>query len=372
MTALVGPRRSPGVCAVPFGTGAVLHDAVHARVHLLNEIGSVVWEACDGATPIDELVEAFHHASGHPREQIDGDVRDHITALRSHGLVDRPAPPVPVPTPWADEPAGSLTSDPLGVFDEGVVVRSNDPWVIDHVHGSFSGLRGAASATIVLDVALGADGVLRLRGRGYDASFTDPDLLDEALASQLNRVAGGSASPLAVHAGAVRSPAGHVAMLVGPSGSGKSTLTATMVKTGWDYLSDEAVGVRPGSLVAVGYPKPLALDPLSQAAIGLPASGAPMVPAQRLRPDVAQLAGDVGQVAVVLHPRYRRGVTVTTRRLSADEALISLAEHALNLTPGGSAVLKTLAQLVQEVPSVELVHDGSDAAVAEVQRLTRG
>ena len=44
------------------------------------------------------------------------------------------------------------------------------------------------------------------------------------------------------------------------SGSGKTTLTAALVRAGWAYGTDEAVGVRAGSLAAVTYPKPLVLD----------------------------------------------------------------------------------------------------------------
>ena len=44
------------------------------------------------------------------------------------------------------------------------------------------------------------------------------------------------------------------------SGSGKTTLTAALVQAGWSYGTDEAVGVREGSLEVATYPKPLVLD----------------------------------------------------------------------------------------------------------------
>ena len=99
-----------------------------------------------------------------------------------------------------------------------------------------------------------------------------------------------------------------------PSGDGKSTLTGAFVAAGWDYLGDEAIGVRSGSGVAVGYPKRLAIDPSSRVALNLPESDSDDLDPADLRADVVRLHGEVGPVSRVVLPRFEHGAEVSMRR----------------------------------------------------------
>ena len=102
----------------------------------------------------------------------------------------------------------------------------------------------AATATIALTAT--PDGAIALSGLGPDRPFGSRDRLLEELPTALNQLAAASTTCLALHSGAVRSPAGEIVLLPATSGSGKTTLTAALVRLGWDYLTDEAAGVRGG------------------------------------------------------------------------------------------------------------------------------
>jgi hypothetical protein len=48
-------------------------------------------------------------------------------------------------------------------------------------------------------------------------------------------------------------------VIAGFSGSGKSTLTTSLVRAGFDYLTDERVAIDPDDLTVSGFPKPVSL-----------------------------------------------------------------------------------------------------------------
>jgi hypothetical protein len=175
----------------------------------------------------------------------------------------------------------------------------------------------------------------------------------------------------ALHAGAVRSPDGAVVVLPGESEAGKSTMVATLVRAGWDYLTDEAVGVRPGSLEAVAYPKPLALGPASRAVLGLPDQAGELVAADHLRPGAAGPPGDAGRVGALVLVRYSSGCGTEVEPLRPVEALRGLAGSVLNLHEVGVAGLEALLDLVVRTPSHRLVHGGGPDVVAAVTAVAR-
>jgi hypothetical protein len=64
---------------------------------------------------------------------------------------------------------------------------------------------------------------------------------------------------LAFHAAAVTGPNGAL-VLPAPRGTGKSTLTATLLREGFGYLSDELVPLDPITRRVYAYPRPITLD----------------------------------------------------------------------------------------------------------------
>lgn len=95
----------------------------------------------------------------------------------------------------------------------------------------------------------------------------DADRALPALVAGLNQAAIGDCEHFAAHAGVVGNAKGVIA-LPALSGGGKSTLTASLVKAGLGYLSDEALVVDDGGAV-IPYPKPFALSQWSSKVLGL-------------------------------------------------------------------------------------------------------
>lgn len=353
-------QRSPQVRWVPFGDGLLLHDERRHEVHLLNATGALVWQACDGTTTVAEAADAFAEALGHPVSEVAAGIRTHLAQLRVAELLDQPAPAASVASApeVIDEP---VRSPLLRVLDRDVAVAADDVRLLDELLEPFEDLVvvGAPTVEPILGVAR-VDGGVRLHGWGHDQVFARPSDAIETLASLLNRIAAAATAMVAFHAGAVRAPDGRVVVVAGPSGAGKSTLTAALVRSGWDYLTDEAVGIASGTLQATGYPKPLALDPHSRALLGLPPIGPVMAPVRALRAGARGLRGAAGPVAAVIALRApdearsgdAPGAGMTA--LSPADALVHLAPQALNLTASGPDGLATLAELVQRVPVVEL------------------
>jgi len=54
----------------------------------VNESGAEIWEMCDGAHSVDEIVEHLALRYDAPRSQIDGDVRGFLAELLRNGLLD--------------------------------------------------------------------------------------------------------------------------------------------------------------------------------------------------------------------------------------------------------------------------------------------
>lgn len=90
-----------------------------------------------------------------------------------------------------------------------------------------------------------------------------------ALLSQLNMAAVEEFAGFAVHAGVVATD-GRVVAFPADSGEGKSTLTAACLRTGFDYVSDEALCVDYTSRRVVPYAKPVMLSPASVKLVGSP------------------------------------------------------------------------------------------------------
>jgi hypothetical protein len=367
LTAL--PRQSPGVLVAALDDRVVLYDLVTEVVHVLNASAALVWSCCDGATDLDAAADAIASATGADRATVAADVGSGVEQLRAMGLlgrVDAPLAPPPVDRdPVDDQATGAVHA----VLDEAVRFLGDDAGLVAEVDALLGGGQDQGSATIDLVVHPLDDGTVRLDGWGPPRTYGSRAALLEALPSALNQIAATSSTCIALHSGAVRSPGGEVLLLPALSGSGKTTLTAALVRAGWDYGTDEAVGVRAGSLTAVAYPKPLVLDLESRALLGLPATGSLNVLPSELRADAVALRGDIGPVARVVLPHYEEGASVSLTHLEPGEAVIGVLAHALNLARVGQSGLETLCQLATTVPVHRLVHGGAVEAVPVIEAL---
>jgi hypothetical protein len=387
MTSDLMPRGAEHVRSTRFLDGLLLHDARRHQVHVLSPTGALVWQACDGESRRREVAEAFADALGHPVQEVASDIDAHLAQLATLELLVLPgasdlaglAPTAPsAGRPVADRPAaapaveqsgGPFVCRPIQVLDRRVLVRTSSVEAAAVVEALFADVL-VPEAEILASRGREVDGLAlvggpagwRLHGRGFDLIV--PTLLEalDALVSQVNRVAT-EAGVLALHAAAVRSPGGEVVLLAGPSGAGKSTLAAALIRDGWDYLGDEAIGITPDHH-AIGYPKPLSLDLGSCELLGLDPGrrhGAVVLP-RMLSGGRTEgcIAGDAGPVTAVVLVDPTPGVR-PMRPCPPPEAVTLLAPHAINLPAAAQDGLVALAALATQVP----VHRLSRRPLAE-------
>lgn len=111
-------------------------------------------------------------------------------------------------------------------------------------------------------------GVLVYRDCSAVGSGADAAAIVASLLTSLNRAAVERCEVFAAHAGVVALGKTAVAFPA-ESGNGKSTLTAACLKSGFSYVSDEAICVDAETDTLINYPKPIGLSPWSRNALGL-------------------------------------------------------------------------------------------------------
>ena len=81
------PVRLDGAVAVELDDNVALYDDVGQVLIMLNSSAAVIWECCDGATTLDDMVREL--AAAHPDDaaEIVEDVRQTLRKLVELGLV---------------------------------------------------------------------------------------------------------------------------------------------------------------------------------------------------------------------------------------------------------------------------------------------
>jgi hypothetical protein len=277
------------------------------------------------------------------------------------------------PDPVGDLPVpdGAHATRPLAVLDDRLVVHGPDPALVARVEEVCRDLvvDDGRAPTAGRGLHVAPDGSVEVSGAIGRAHHADVDALLDAFPTELNRLTAASTLGPVLHAGAVRAPDGGVVVLPGEPEAGKSTLTASLVQAGWDYVTDEAVGIRPASLTVVSYPKPLALGPASRSALGLGPQDGEVVAPSALRSGSAVPPGDVGPVTALVLVRFVSGAPVEVERLRPVDALRAMQGTVLNLHLVGATGLDTVLDLLGRVPCHRLVHGGGARAVAAVTRI---
>ncbi|HMS49429.1 MAG: PqqD family peptide modification chaperone [Candidatus Microthrix subdominans] len=367
------PERSPGVLLSPMGERAIAYDLITETAHQLNATAGTLLAACDGEGDVDAAVTAWAEDAGIDRANVAADVSAGLAMLTELGLIGRDEPfDAPKPPAGSTEEAadgavtgGAVTGRVHPVIDHNIALRGPQTEVLEALDTFLGTGTDAEKPTMFFDVHETPEGELVLV-TDYEWRFPSREACLRQLTSVVNEYAVWTHSCAAFHAGAVRSPDGQLVLLPAPSGNGKSTLTGAFVAAGWDYLGDEAIGVRPGSGMAVGYPKRLAIDASSRAVLNLPESdGGDLDPAE-INADVVRLDGDVGPVNRVVLPTYEEGAEATLQRLEPHEAVVELLANTLNLARAGQAALDAVCDLAATVPVERLTHGNAHRAVALV------
>jgi hypothetical protein len=66
---------------------AVIVSPEDSTLHTLNEVGTVVWEAADGRTPLSAIVARVHERYDVDAPAAERDVQAFVEQLRSRGLI---------------------------------------------------------------------------------------------------------------------------------------------------------------------------------------------------------------------------------------------------------------------------------------------
>lgn len=94
---VVLPRRHPAVEVAEFETEIVVLEPRTEQVHLLGPLASLVFDACDGSTTVDELVAEIADWTSDDRASIEAAVATTLRELGGLGMLEgiEPAPPPP-------------------------------------------------------------------------------------------------------------------------------------------------------------------------------------------------------------------------------------------------------------------------------------
>ena len=82
------PQRRDDASAVELDDNLALYDGVGELLILLNPSAASVWQHCDGATTLDDMVRALVEAHGEDARVIEGDVRQTVRKLADLGLLE--------------------------------------------------------------------------------------------------------------------------------------------------------------------------------------------------------------------------------------------------------------------------------------------
>ncbi len=405
------PRRRAALLHADLGDERVVYDPDRRHTFRLNRTAGLLLDRCDGRSLVGDVVAELAQAFAVDLEQVAAQLERTLATFVADGLVEDPngggraltseldhvwgpPPPVgsPVPTPevdvnLADTPGDQEGDDDLAgpwrrVLDLWVRLRAEDPSLaaeLDRVFGSLPegpepqrsqpdqrryhlSWTGADS----IDVELGGHRVGRANSPDAAVSFTQWHLNREAVAGVVDRVL--------LHAGAVRLGGDGLVVLPGESNAGKSTLVAGLVRAGGGYLTDELVGLTPGTTLATGYRKAISLDPGSWPLFPEvePASSGPrgewLIEPTELHPDALD-GEDFGEVSLVVFPRFEAGAVTEAESLSPAQALVELIRHDPAAHPLDAAAFDTLAELARRTPAFRLTTGDLDPAVARVLTL---
>lgn len=405
------PAQVPGTIEAKCGPELLVYSGRTASLHVLSPSASILWEACEQGGPVVDLVASIVGRFGVDPATVSDEVSAGLQHLEAVGIVtwgdeaDQPHPGVEEdagegePVPPVDLVVRDWTAagaDPARLVDEasfdiavlGDVLRvvGTDRAALRRAQDLLAGLATSRPPTRTLlvdvlvderrssDTGAGAvhDGVRQWGPTAGYRSFADVTTWLAALPTELNRLVRAQRSMVVVHAGAVVSPAGRTLIVPATSGSGKSTLTGALVQRGWRYVTDEAVGVRNGTLELVPYPKPLVLGPEVRALLGVSAAvGDNVMPDALVRPAPtvsgagasASVEGEeVPLPSAILTPTFEVGERPEAHRVGRAEVAGMLAANSFNLERQGVDGLRTIAALVENVPGFRFVHGGAPMA----------
>lgn len=181
---------------------------------------------------------------------------------------------------------------------------------------------------------------------------------------------------LVLHAGLVGLD-GHGILLPGISGKGKTVLTAWLLTREFDYLTDELVFIPFGTMLGVGFCRPLNLKSDARRLIGkgLPVTDRKWIMRTRgvdmIRPEIMgakRLLSDVS-VELIVFPQYLASSELNIDPLSKAQAGLELMQCLINARNLPELGFNQVAELVRKIPAFKLVYGDLEQLEGVVERL---
>jgi hypothetical protein len=82
------PRRREGAISRSAADATIVLDTRRGTYFTLDEVGTVVWDLCDGTRTLDEIVAAVTEAYEVAPDQAEADIRQLLDELAAEELVD--------------------------------------------------------------------------------------------------------------------------------------------------------------------------------------------------------------------------------------------------------------------------------------------
>lgn len=343
----------PGLKPVAVGDGLVIVDPTSGKSTALNTAAALIVTSFDGIDDAGTLAGGLAAEVGVDAEVMLNDVLTLAAELLEQGVLRQVDG---APCRFDRTVVGGLAS---------VRVRTGVVAVADLLAPLLAAMADGDRAEHELMVTA-SDGTYTTSEDGAEVatSPTAEQAVIDVLRLLNERVLHDSSGTVRLHAGAVAKD-GRALVLVGESGRGKSTLTASLVRRGWDYLSDEVAIIDVATRAVLPYAKALDLGDQACHLAGIDQ------PDLRLgAPKSKVLPGSLGNVG---SGDAKLGLIVLVdepaERLAPVTALVQLLAGTFAPTADDPSCLDALARIAEEIPVVGIRRAPSDDMVASVSAL---
>ncbi len=363
------PEPKPGLVVQPIDGEAVIYDPEADALHRLEPTAAAVWTLLESDRSVRAVAADLAAAYDVPEDVVRGDVLDLTAVLHERGLfagstgvlASTGREPHTIPGGEFDlggQPLAPATyvTRPFRGLDHAFEIATNQRGVRDYLDQTLADLgdRGRGKRGRYELIALSET---RYLVRYEEQTVVATGRLDRALSVLLWHVNAevvrrSTARYPLVHAAAAVWEGAAVLLAAAPE-SGKTTTVAGLVdKAGFGYLTDEAVAIDPGSLVAKPYPKPLSIDRGSWDVLANlrpthadRVTGQWQVPAGSIRPDA--VAGPA-PIRFIVEPAYDPDATTRLEPVARAAMLVRLADSTFDFQAAPQRNLAVLARLVEQ------------------------
>jgi hypothetical protein len=218
--------------------------------------------------------------------------------------------------------------------------------------------------------------VIQKDGKEFASNLSLEQALFQLMQDGLTMLNGASTSHLIFHAGALAHQERGL-LLCGKSGSGKSTVTAWLVKNGYQYLSDEVIGLPSVGEEVHGFCRSLVLK-----------RGSEMIwkewqPAGANKQFIkthdgsawfaptllnAQAVLTSVKAHLILFPTFSAGAELQIEKLNTSNTLFMLMQSLVNARNFEEHGIKRTKELAQQVSAYKLVYSNIEQAAAWIQQ----